>query len=316
MPPGCHRYNVAVMVTVTPAESDADLDQWRQVRIAVVPGERAPTVAELRAEAAPGRLLVLAGDSGQVVGSGIADNSGLKGGFVCPRVLPGARRRGVGTAILLALAEHCTSLGHDKAGSRVEDEGSAVFARRFGFAEVDREVEQVYAVGAEPEPLIPLGISVARLADRPELGEQAYHRLQKTIAELALTSVLQVSLPEWQRDWLGTPEATFVALADDGQVVGLASLRPDPDKPDRAENGYTAVRREWRGRGVAAALKRTTMAWAARHGIAEIYTWTQQGNDDMRAVNERLGYTYGAVSIRVEAPLPLAGAVTSHAAER
>jgi hypothetical protein len=26
----------------------------------------------------------------------------------------------------------------------------------------------------------------------------------------------------------------------------------------------------------------------------------------MRAVNERLGYTYGAVSIRVEGPLPLA----------
>jgi mycothiol synthase len=296
------------VVTVTAAESDADLDRWRQVRIAVVPGERAPTVAELRTEAAPGRLLVLAEDGGQLVGSGIADNSGLKGGFVCPRVLPGSRRRGVGTAILLSLAEHCAALGHGTAGSRVEDEGSAAFARRFGFAEIDREVEQVYSVGAEPEPLMPPGISTARIADRPELGEQAYHRLQETIADLALTSVLQVSLPEWQREWLGTPEATFVALAGDGQVVGVASLRPDPDKPDRAENGYTAVRREWRGQGVAAALKRLTMTWAAQHGIAEIYTWTQQGNGDMRAVNERLGYTYGAVSIRVEARLPLPGA--------
>jgi mycothiol synthase len=305
MPPGCRRYNVAIVTTVTAAESDADLDQWRQVRIAVVPGERAPTVAELRAEAAPGRLLVLAKDGGQLVGSGIADNSGLKGGFVCPRVLPGARRRGVGTAILLALAEHCVSLGHDVAGSRVEDEGSAAFARRFGFAETDREVEQVYAVGAEPEPLIPPGISIARLADRPELAELAYHRLNETFADLALTSVLQVSLQEWQRDWTGLPEASFVALDCDGEVVGTASLRPDPDKPGRAENGYTAVRREWRGRGVAAALKRTGLAWAGRNGIAEIYTWTQQGNHDMRAVNERLGYTYAAVSIRVEAALPL-----------
>jgi len=65
------------------------------------------------------------------------------------------------------------------------------------------------------------------------------------------------------------------------------------------------VRREWRGRGVAKALKRTTFAWAANHDIAEIHTWTQRGNDAMRALNERLGYRYGTVSIRVESPLPL-----------
>jgi mycothiol synthase len=65
------------------------------------------------------------------------------------------------------------------------------------------------------------------------------------------------------------------------------------------------VRREWRGRGVADALKRSTLAWAAGHGIAEVYTWTQQGNARMRAVNERLGYRYGRVSIRLESPLPL-----------
>jgi mycothiol synthase len=50
------------------------------------------------------------------------------------------------------------------------------------------------------------------------------------------------------------------------------------------------------------------MAWAAGHGVAEIYTWTQRGNDDLRAVNERLGYVYGAISIRVQAPLPLVDA--------
>jgi hypothetical protein len=37
-----------------------------------------------------------------------------------------------------------------------------------------------------------------------------------------------------------------------------------------------------------------------------VYTWTQQGNARMRAVNERLGYRYGTVSIRLESPLPLA----------
>ncbi len=37
-------------------------------------------------------------------------------------------------------------------------------------------------------------------------------------------------------------------------------------------------------------LKRTTLAYAAAHGLAEVYTWTQQNNADMRRLNERLGY--------------------------
>ena len=55
----------------------------------------------------------------------------------------------------------------------------------------------------------------------------------------------------------------------------------------------------------AAFVAGTTLAWAARHGIAEIQTWTQRGNDAMRALNERLGYRYGTVSVRVEASLAL-----------
>lgn len=274
--------------------------------MAVVPGERTSTVAELRASETPGRLLVLAEEDGQLAGSGIADHSDLGGGFICPRVIPGARRRGVGTALLVALAQHCADLGHAAVRSMVDDEGSVAFARRFGFTEGDREVEQLYTVGSEPDPVIPPGLAIASLAARPELAGPAYHRLVETLADRALPEVPPVSLPEWQRDWTGPPEATFVALDDAGQVVGIASLRPDPDEPGRAENGYTAVRREWRRRGAAAALKRTVLAWAARNGFTEIYTWTQQGNQSMREVNERLGYRYGLVSVRVEAALPLA----------
>ncbi len=56
---------------------------------------------------------------------------------------------------------------------------------------------------------------------------------------------------------------------------------------------------------MASTLKRLTLNWAAEHGLTEVYTWTQQGNDDMRRLNEQLGFRYGLVSIRVEAPLPL-----------
>ena len=53
-------------------------------------------------------------------------------------------------------------------------------------------------------------------------------------------------------------------------------------------------------------LKRRTLAFAAANGIREIYTWTQVGNADMRALNERLGYTTRGMSLTIRGPLPLA----------
>jgi RimJ/RimL family protein N-acetyltransferase len=52
-------------------------------------------------------------------------------------------------------------------------------------------------------------------------------------------------------------------------------------------------------------LKETATAWASAHGIREIYTWTQTGNENMRAVNERLGFVTRDISISVRRALPL-----------
>jgi GNAT superfamily N-acetyltransferase len=79
----------------------------------------------------------------------------------------------------------------------------------------------------------------------------------------------------------------------------------DDDRPDRAENSLTAVRRDRRGRGLARALKETVIAWGSASGLREIYPWTQTGNENMRAVNEKLGYVTRSVSIGVRASLPL-----------
>jgi GNAT superfamily N-acetyltransferase len=65
------------------------------------------------------------------------------------------------------------------------------------------------------------------------------------------------------------------------------------------------VRRAWRGRGLARALKESTIAWAAEHGIREVYTWTQTGNENMQEVNARLGYVTRDISINVRRELPL-----------
>lgn len=294
------------MIAVRRAESDADLEAWRRVRIAVVPNERAQTVDELREAPTPTQLYLLAELDGRVAGSGVAGRSDLAGqGFLSPRVLPEARRRGVGTALLRELAEHVQRHGFDRAGAMLDDTASLAFVERFGFREVDRDVEQVRAIGDEAWPEPPPGIEVVSLAERPELFERAYHELAlEAFRDFPLDRPIEISLEDWNREWQVWPEGSFFALAD-GELVGMAGLIRDDDRPGRAENSLSAVRRDWRRRGVASLLKRTVLAWAAANGLQEVYTWTQNGNAAMRVVNERLGYETRSVAIRVRGRLPL-----------
>jgi mycothiol synthase len=291
------------MIELRAAETDDELELWRSVRLAILPYERTASVAELRAG---GSLMLLAHRDGELVGSGSVSQSDMGGGAVTARVLPAFRRQGIGTALLQRLASQAEGCGYDEVGSMVDDAGSLAFAQHFGFVETGRQVEQVLAVGAnEPWPAVPDGIEVIAVAERPELLPRLYHELAlQAFEDMPTPRKIEITLDQWEKEWLNWPEATFVALAD-GQIVGMAGLEHDADRPDRGENALTAVRRDWRGRGLARMLKETTTAWASAHGIREIYTWTQTGNENMRAVNERLGFVTRNTSISVRRALPL-----------
>jgi mycothiol synthase len=284
--------------------TDDDYDAWRRVRIAVIPGERCDTVSEMRQQDSPERLLLLATVHGTVVGSGVADRSDTGGGFVAPRVLPEQRRHGVGSALLRRLTEHVSTLGLSEVRAMVDDPRSLGFAEHFGFLEVDRQIEQVRAVGDEPPPsALPAGVDVLTLDQHPQLWAASFDRFgREVLADFALFEPLRISAEQWSTSWAGDP--MFLALYG-GEVIGCAGLDRDTDRPERAENALTAVRRDWRGRGVASHLKRRTLCWAAEHGMTEIYTWTQAGNTSMLRLNEHLGYVTGKTSITLSRSLPL-----------
>ena len=294
------------MIELRPCVSDADLEAWRRVRIAVIPYERTDSVEELRRNTTPDRLMLLAYCDGVLAGSGVGGRSDTASGFAIPRVLPEQRRHGVGTTLLFALAEHVEALGYPDLGVSTDDEGSLAFARRFGFEETGRQVEQVRAVAAdEPLPRVPDGIEIVSLAVRPKLHARTYHELALAVFEdIPTPRKIEISLEDWKGSWFPTLDGSFAALAGD-EIVGCAGLVRDFDRADRAENTLTAVRRDWRGRGLARALKETVIAWASANGIRELYTWTQTGNENMQAVNAKLGYVTGHVSISLRRPLPL-----------
>ncbi len=112
----------------------------------------------------PETVYLIAHLDGELAGSGLGGRSSFDYAGLHPRVLPDARRRGVGTALLRALEAHALRVGFNEAGTLVDDPGSFAFATRFGFEEVDRQVEQVRAIGDEPWPEVPAGIEVVTVA--------------------------------------------------------------------------------------------------------------------------------------------------------
>jgi GNAT superfamily N-acetyltransferase len=86
------------------------------------------------------------------------------------------------------------------------------------------------------------------------------------------------------------------------EVIGYATLTAVPGSRD-AEHVMTAVKREWRRRGVATALKVAQLRAAKAAGFAGVTTFNELRNDAMRAINERFGYTHVADQLRMRGPL-------------
>ena len=298
------------MTAIRPVSTDDDLEAYVEIWNAVTPAEATTVDVQRDRRRRDGRRLHLIAQNGaSVVGSGFAGPSDSPDrGWVAPRVVPDARRGGVGTTLLQALCAHVEAIGLARVGSRVagDDAGSLAFATRFGFEETNRQVEQIRDVGDEPPAQPPAGVQFVSIAERPELLHEAYELGLQGWADMATPSPVTISLDDWMTDEATFPGGSFVALAG-GEIVGYSGLCRIPGQDaGTAEDGLTVVRRDWRRRGLATALKRAELAWAARNGIRRVETWTQRGNEGMRSVNERLGFRYGRFEIDLARDLPLA----------
>jgi mycothiol synthase len=101
------------------------------------------------------------------------------------------------------------------------------------------------------------------------------------------------------------PEATFIAVQD-GEVVGYAQLTWMSHAAGIADHAMLAVRRAWRGHGIAKALKARQIAWALDNGLTELRTGNDERNASARAVNANFAYTPLPEQIGYRGPL-LAG---------
>jgi GNAT superfamily N-acetyltransferase len=292
-------------VRVELVEDDEGLEAWAAIKSRVEPDD--PVTPEQVARGlAPSRLLILAHLDGRPVGCGGADLSTLGGlAVVKPRVLPEARGRGVGRTLFDRLTEHARALGVEGIVSYVDDgdERSIDFARRSGLQEIDYQLEQTRAIHVEETPPeVPEGIEIVTVTD--ELLRAAYDAVgEQGYEDMPLARSAWMPLDHWLRTEATRRGGSFVALHD-GEIVGYAGMWEHANGDATAEHGLTAVRREYRRRGIATALKRTQLGWAARTGVRELVTRTQKGNEPMQELNRKLGYVDRSRLLTFQGPLP------------
>jgi GNAT superfamily N-acetyltransferase len=231
-------------------------------------------------------------------------------GFLLLTVLEDGRGRGAGSALYATVSDWLRERGLDVLHASVAegDDQSLAYAARRGFHEIERYPRLLLDLSAIDEPVVqaPPGVEILTWAQHPELARGMYEVAVEAYADVPGGDAEEM---EAFGDWLAhdmqgsgdKPEATFVAVAG-GEVVGYAKYSLTEARPMVAFHDMTGVRRSWRGRGVARALKQAQIAWAKREGYKELETSNEERNEPIRRLNADLGYSPAPGRILLEGP--------------
>jgi GNAT superfamily N-acetyltransferase len=260
-------------------------------------------------------LLATVGGVDAAVGHGIIGWHAEPG--VCQlevSVLQERRGQGLGDAVLGRLSGWALATTQTAADGTIAegDVASLAWAERRGFSEVGRSstLRLDLAGVLRPDVDPPSGITISSLAASPETIGGMYDVACEAYPDIpGQESSEMAPFEKWRDNDIGgasdRPEATFVALAGD-EVVGYAKLSLSEALPDIAFHDITGVKRAWRGRGIAGALKRAEIAWAIDGGYSALKTFNEERNAPIRALNERHGYVVEPGTIRVRGALTAA----------
>lgn len=217
-------------------------------------------------------------------------------------VLADARGQGIGSALLTAVSDRARIAGktalHMPASEARPDGIDFLLHRGFREYERSKTVRLELAGRAKPAIDLPDGLRLTTLAREPALVEGVHAVAIEAFEDIpgGDQPMAPGDLAEFRKRDVDRPtiphEAFMIAVetATD-RVVGYACLLLQPPHLRRiAWHDMTAVARDWRGRGLAGALKRATIAWAIDDGLDLLESGNDTDNLPMRAVNARLGY--------------------------
>lgn len=173
---------------------------------------------------------------------------------------------------------------------------AAPLARGYEITQSNRALRLDLAAFQAPE------VRECPILSYPELAHQRPDAWEHDVWQLEMDLMGDVPLPqpfkptpfEMFRQTLHGPfsdvRGYFVAV-DGDSLVGLSQLMPNRADPRIGVTALTGVRKEYRRKGVAKALKVRALSWARSHGIERIHTDTEEDNP-MGQLNLQLGFVF------------------------
>jgi GNAT superfamily N-acetyltransferase len=179
------------------------------------------------------------------------------------------------------------------AGKRGFVEKRRAWESRLNPSEVDAGRFQTYADRVSKD-----GIRISTLAEEEAKGRDALRGIHELAQACWADVPLQVpytpmSFEQWEAKELKNPnqisDGYFIA-SDGRRYVGYSNVWRRDKEPRTLWQYMTGVRREYRGRGIAMALKLKIVDYARGNGYDKIVTLNDSDNAPMLAVNTKLGF--------------------------
>lgn len=221
-------------------------------------------------------------------------------------VHPGYRNRGIGSALYDQVwhALQAQEVLEVKAFVKEHPPGNGRFLEKRGYQEIERMWESELDLHAfDPSPYDGLearlkaqGIllqSLVETALTPAFKRQFYEASIQMMEDVPWEG--EHTAPEYER-WAQQffeeprilPEMCLHALHEE-RIVGMTSLWK-MNLPGKLDTGLTAVAREYRGQGIATALKVRSLSIGKAQGYTAVRTENHAHNDSMLGINVRLGF--------------------------
>jgi mycothiol synthase len=272
------------------------------------------------------RARVMAERDGRAVGTGrinhVPDEFHPHKYWLEVAVDPAARRQGVGSAIYAWLLAALRARGALAARAGVHQETMAEsirFLTRRGFVETQRGWQSrldvagfdVAAFGGAETRVAQQGIALTTLeaarGNDPDVLRKVYDLMTACEQDIpSMDPATPVPFEHFLAHAIEAPnaltDALFLAREGD-RYVGLSGMYRSLAEPGVIYQGLTGVLREYRGRGIAMALKLQTVRYARANDYCEIRTWNDTRNRPMLRINEAMGFVKQPTSINFEKAL-------------
>ena len=221
---------------------------------------------------------------------------------------PQHQRKGIGTALYEKLGQDFKTLGIVTSWTGVKEDMPPVidFVKKKGFFEKMRAWESrldpakvnLSEYKKYVEKSSQRRIHISSIADELKSDPEAWHKLH-ALEEAVSEDIPRpekftpVSFDQWSAFVIKNPNLLpqgFMVAKDGDKYVGMSTVWKDQKHPDSLYQGLTGVLREYRGHGIAVALKLKVIEYARSNGYEKLKTWNDSTNAPMLGINIKLGF--------------------------